>query len=247
MAQASPEVRMDGEILRFLVLMTYGIACFAVGVWFGRWLRSSDRDNGASADNEAGQWRSRWTFTQPTAPNPPAVRDPATVERLNTLTGPRARPEARAGVGAPQPAEPPPDEAQPAAAVRTRGAVSTQQFGALAEFADLETVAREFVGLCDERQVDFEAARAWFGHRGCNVRSLTGIADWGVLEVEKDSFAVVVPAVRRAMADVPLHEYFDLVNYNGVQPIIGDMITKFGRRRRIGREWKAVRKGEIHG
>lgn len=97
---------------------------------------------------------------------------------------------------------------------------------------EITSTCSEFIKLCDDREILFDQARAWFEARGLDVQSIKGDGDyWHLISVGDStpgSSRYVVPAMRRAMGQVPLKDYFTLVGrYNGLNPLGSSDILRF--------------------
>jgi len=106
-------------------------------------------------------------------------------------------------------------------------------------------VCSVFLRESDAQDFSADAAARWFSERRCSVEVLSrSDSDWTLLVVSADR-SYVVPAVRRGMGFTPLSEYFELRNYNGVDPLKPAHVREFAELQRQDRSWAVLRKGLI--
>ncbi len=118
-------------------------------------------------------------------------------------------------------------------------------------WADAERVARELMDKLDETALTEEEAEAWLADRGARGEAIvstgTGPYDWRLVRVIRGSEAVVVPNLRRPMGQTPLHDYFEMHGYNGVDALKKHQVRVLPHQRRQGQAWHTDRLGTIHG
>lgn len=89
---------------------------------------------------------------------------------------------------------------------------------------DLEAACFEFLRMCDERRVIESSAREWFGGYGWDAVAVDSDAsgEWHLLRVDDSSQerqSIVLPTIRKTMGGVSLTDYYEMVDYNGLNPL----------------------------
>lgn len=116
---------------------------------------------------------------------------------------------------------------------------------------DHVAVAHQFLKEREGSFFDVEGASRWFQSQlpGSRVELLTGEEQqsWALLRLIVGNDALVIPAMARPMGDCALGDYFELRNYNGINPLSARSIAKFPRQVRQGMEWKTQEQGLIDG
>lgn len=75
----------------------------------------------------------------------------------------------------------------------------------------------------------------------------SGLGGWALLRIVHGDAALIVPAIRRPMAGVPLSEYFVVTNYDGREPLKPQNVVRFPLQKRDGDAWTTTAKGELNG
>ena len=116
----------------------------------------------------------------------------------------------------------------------------------------LEDCCRGFLELSHERDLDNLQVTSWFRQHECQVSIVVPLgSSWGLLSVNLTKSgspvgqALIVPAMGRAMGQVPLDEYYELANYNGLDPLTPRNVREFSRLLPLSQ--KVARKGLIDG
>jgi hypothetical protein len=117
--------------------------------------------------------------------------------------------------------------------------------------ATLEAAIGEFLRSADSREFDNAAVTRFFAERDAVASFLLELDNrWALVAVHSrgtDSRAFAIPAIRVGMRQVDLQPYFDLINYNGFDPIRGTQVLKAALLARTPSGWATAEKGIIDG
>jgi len=107
----------------------------------------------------------------------------------------------------------------------------------------------ELLVECDEKGMSNDQVMDFVARRGFTATILAEAlsSSWGILRIEQGINGFVIPAFRRPMGRVPLSDYFDFDNYNGIdglklENIYGMAEVRFDT---IKKEWVTISKGMI--
>jgi hypothetical protein len=113
----------------------------------------------------------------------------------------------------------------------------------------VEDKSRQFLTLCNDRDVRWNQAREWFESEGMGCKRLLGDDEtWYLLLVSQNptsDVGLVVPSVRRAMGAVPLGKFFHFTRYNGLDPLYPESVVEFCELRMD--DGAVIQKGLIEG
>lgn len=121
--------------------------------------------------------------------------------------------------------------------------------GARSTGLTLEEAARRLVEECDTKPVErLSDVPDWVREHGYRLESIAGTPDdWFLAVLAGDNEGLVIPNMRRPMGRIDLGPFFDVVNYNGIDPLRGEKVGDFARVIRTGGRWTVTTRGRIQG